>query len=129
MLESIHHTRGLELVPGQVYTFSQETLIDRKDPDKLRKGVFVEYVFDTLYRQWAIFNMIWSENRSGAPTLTLYTEYMKIWHDIPSMIAKQSARGLSQWIPEDCSGIIERMLVGDVIVGKGPDRYPERLLV
>jgi len=42
------------------------------------------------------------------------------------LIAKQVARGLCDRIPEDCAGIIERMLVGDKIVGKGPDRYTER---
>ena len=70
--------------------------------------------------------MIWTNKPWGAPRLSLYTRYMKIWHDIPSMIAKQCARGLSEWIPEDCAGIIERMVLGDEIVGKGPDRYPER---
>lgn len=43
------------------------------------------------------------------------------------LIAKQVARGLCDRIPEDCAGIIERMLVGDSIVGHGPDRYPERV--
>ena len=103
--------------------------IDRKNPDRLRKGVFVKYVIDNIGRQWAIFDMIWSNKPWAVARLTLYTLYMKIWHDIPSMIAKQSARGLSEWIPEDCAGIIERMVVGDEVVGKGPDRYPERLMV
>ena len=43
------------------------------------------------------------------------------------LLAKQVARGLCHRIPEDCAGIIERMLVGDKIVGKGPDRYEQRL--
>ena len=43
-----------------------------------------------------------------------------------SLMAKQVARGLCDRIPEDCAGIIERMLVGDKIVGQGPDRYEER---
>ena len=43
-----------------------------------------------------------------------------------ALMAKQVARGLCDRIPEDCAGIIERMLVGDKIVGKGPDRYAER---
>jgi hypothetical protein len=41
-------------------------------------------------------------------------------------LAKQYARGLSHKIPEDCAGIVERFLVGDKLVGQGPDRYPER---
>jgi hypothetical protein len=129
MLDSIHHPLGLDLVPGQVYTFSQEIRISRKNPDRLRKGVFVEYVTDNINRQWAIFDMIWINKPWGAPRLKNYTRYMKIWHDIPSMIAKQCARGLCDRIPEDCAGRIERMVVGDAVVGKGPDRYPARLLV
>ena len=42
------------------------------------------------------------------------------------LLAKQIARGLSERITEDCAGIIERMLVGDDVVGKGPDRYSPR---
>jgi len=126
MLLSLHHPLGLDLVPGQVYTLSLEIEINRKNPDKLRKGVFVKYVIDNIHRQWAIFDMIWTKKPWGAPRLSLYTLYMKIWHDIPSMIAKQSARGLCDRIPEDCAGLIERMVVGDAVVGKGPDRYPTR---
>lgn len=44
---------------------------------------------------------------------------------IHPLVAKQCARGLAEKIPEDCAGIIERMLVGDL--GKGPDRYAKRI--
>jgi len=42
------------------------------------------------------------------------------------MLAKQYARGLCNRMPEDCAGLVERFLVGDKVVGPGPDRYPER---
>jgi hypothetical protein len=51
---------------------------------------------------------------------------MKVKLSISPLTAKQVARGLCDRIPEDCAGIIERLLVGDKIVGKGPDRYAER---
>jgi hypothetical protein len=48
---------------------------------------------------------------------------------IHPLVAKQCARGLAEKIPEDCAGIIERMLVGNSVVGVacGPDRYAKRV--
>ena len=40
-------------------------------------------------------------------------------------LVKQYARGLCEYIPEDCAGIIERFLIGSM-VGYGPSRYPVR---
>jgi len=58
--------------------------------------------------------------------LSLMSKYVTYMIDTSPALAKQVARGLCDRIPEDCAGIIERMLVGDKIVGKGPDRYAER---
>jgi hypothetical protein len=40
-------------------------------------------------------------------------------------LAKQYARGLCEYIPEDCAGIIERFLIGSM-AGYGASRYPVR---
>jgi len=40
-------------------------------------------------------------------------------------LAKQYVRGLCEYIPEDCAGIIEKFLVG-TMAGDGPSRYPMR---
>ena len=58
--------------------------------------------------------------------LSLMSNYVTYIIDTSPTLAKQVARGLCDRIPEDCAGIIERMLVGDKIVGQGPDRYAER---
>jgi hypothetical protein len=54
------------------------------------------------------------------------SKYVTYMIDTSPTLAKQVARGLCDRIPEDCAGIIERLLVGDKIVGNGPDRYEER---
>jgi hypothetical protein len=43
---------------------------------------------------------------------------------ISPTLAKQYARGLCDYIPEDCAGIIERFLTS--MAGEGPFRYPLR---
>ena len=44
---------------------------------------------------------------------------------ISPTLAKQYARGLCEYIPEDCAGIIERFLVG-TMAGYGTSRYAQR---
>ena len=58
--------------------------------------------------------------------ISLMSKYVTYMIDTSPTLAKQVARGLCDRIPEDCAGIIERLLVGDKIVGNGPDRYEER---
>jgi hypothetical protein len=101
------------LVRGKLYTFKHPVY-----KNMVFKGVFVKHTYDWIYRQSCVFD---KPNSLAIPSRNL-----KVMPSTEPMLAKQYARGLSEYIPEDCAGIIERMLVGDRIVGQGPDRYPER---
>ena len=91
-------------------------------------GVFLNYDYRTIHpSENKIRRCVFDVLDAHYPGLMMLS--FKNIQVIPakgSLIAKQVARGLCDRIPEDCAGIIERMLVGNQIVGKGPDRYPER---
>ena len=111
------------LIPGKLYDFT----IINYDIKTSRYGYFTytgtfkKNWYDYTYRQHCIFDLPDSPHR-----MTVACNSMKVKPSLSPIVAKQVARGLSEYIPEDCAGIIERMLVGDRIVGQGPDRYPER---
>ena len=109
----------IPLIPGTLYYF--------KDifHDKTHMGIFIRYDYvkeDERDVETCVFEGFWSETiQMAIPSM-----FLKVISHSGPLICKQMARGLCDRIPEDCAGIIERMLVGDRVVGKGPDRYPER---
>ena len=111
------------LTPGKLYDFT----IINYDIKTARydyftyTGTFKKYWYDWVYRQHCIFDLPNSPHR-----MTIACNAMKVKPSLSPIMAKQFARGLCDRIPEDCAGIIERLLVGDKIVGQGPDRYAER---
>lgn len=111
------------LTPGKLYDFT----IINYDIKTARydyftyTGTFKKYWYDWVYRQHCIFDLPNSPHR-----MTIACNTMKVKPSLSPIMAKQFARGLCDRIPEDCAGIIERLLVGDKVVGKGPDRYAER---
>ena len=122
------------LKPGNVYTFMN------KDSGRIFTGIFLK---SDLYKHHGIrglFNNTYEgfefemfDHKSKNKIKTYISTWslhemkaIKFIHVTSPALAKQVARGLCDRIPEDCAGIIERMLVGDKIVGKGPDRYAER---
>ena len=111
------------LTPGKMYDI-EERRYDMKNSCYNRvtyNGIFVKYWYDWICKQHCIFQINDSRYRIAIPSNS-----MKVKLSISPLTAKQVARGLCDRIPEDCAGIIERLLVGDKIVGKGPDRYAER---
>lgn len=117
MMRKTLYTSQIPLIPGKVYNFKSNSLNGRK-----MKGTFVGYRLegDETILAFNLFNLPYDDLRGinlKKAIITINTE---------PIFAKQVARGLCDRIPEDCAGIIERMLIGDRIVGKGPDRYPER---
>jgi len=109
----------MPLIPGALYKFkcsdfwSESTII--------YKGIFVKQ------NEYPEYNYKYTVFKLNCSTeLSLMSNYVTYMIDTSPALAKQLARGLCDRIPEDCAGIIERMLVGDKIVGKGPDRYAER---
>jgi len=111
MVKSIYH-QGYLLTPDEEYFF-------KRDGDKMQRGKFVKYI--DAGGQICVFLI--------TPFTTAYmqSKYLKITPIVKNRhFAKQIARGLSGRMPEDCAGIIERMLVGDKVVGKGPDIYEAR---
>jgi len=108
-------------IPGALYNFKCDKFWG--DPTIIRQGIFVkqnEYPGSPV-KYW-VFQL------SRSIQVSLNSRYVTYTMDTSPTVAKHVARGLctSKRIPEDCAGIIERMLVGDTIVGKGPDRYEER---
>jgi len=110
-------TSKMPLIPGALYKFKCHDCWS--DPTIIHKGFFVK---QTKYPtcDYIVFQL----NRSTQ--LSLMSNHVTYMIDTSPAVAKQVARGLCDRIPEDCAGIIERLLVGDKIVGKGPDRYAER---
>jgi len=111
------------LIPGKLYDFR---MINYDVTTKHYKyftytGTFKKYYYDWNKRQHCIFDLAGSPSRMTVPCNS-----MRVKPSLSPIMAKQFARGLCDRIPEDCAGIIERMLMGNAIVGKGPDRYPER---
>jgi hypothetical protein len=109
----------MSLIPGALYTFKYNAPYE--DSNIIRKGSFLkENTYPGFVEKFWLFEL----NRSTQ--MSLPSKYVTYIIDTSPALAKQVARGLCDRIPEDCAGIIERMLVGDKIVGKGPDRYEER---
>lgn len=125
MAPKTKNAKQYTLIPGKLYDFT----IINYDFKTLRydyftyTGTFKKYWYDYTYRQHCIFDLPDSPHR-----MTIVSSTMKVKPSLSPIMAKQFARGLCDRIPEDCAGIIERMLMGNKIVGRGPDRYPERLL-
>ena len=106
-------------IPGALYHYKYNTIYDY--PNIIRKGTFLkENTYPGFGGKFWVFQL----NRSTQ--ISLSSDCVTYMIDTSPALAKQVARGLCDRIPEDCAGIIERMLVGDKIVGKGPDRYSER---
>ena len=109
----------MSLIPGALYKYKCDGPYD--DKSIIRTGIFVKQktYSDPEWKFW-VFKM------DRYTKISLNASYVTYKIDTSPALAKQVARGLCDRIPEDCAGIIERMLVGDSIVGHGPDRYPER---
>jgi hypothetical protein len=107
------------LIAGRLYYFKDIL------HDEIHMGIFIRYDYvkeDEHDREICVFEGFWSENiQMAIPTI-----FLKVTRHSGPLLCKQMSRGLCDRIPEDCAGIIERMLIGDRVVGKGPDRYPER---
>jgi len=112
------------LTPGKLYDFRMINydVITKRYKYFTYTGTFKKYYYDWIHRQHCIFDLTGSPNRMTVPC-----NNMKVKPSLSPVVAKQFARGLCDRIPEDCAGIIERLLVGDKIVGQGPDRYEERI--
>lgn len=110
----------MALIPGALYKFKYGCSIDTGG-NIIHTGIFIKEAKYTGYNQ-KFYVFTWD----SSPQTDLVSKYITYKMDTSPTLAKQVARGLCDRIPEDCAGIIERMLVGDSVVGKGPDRYPER---
>ena len=109
----------MPLIPGALYKFKCNDFWS--EPTIIHKGIFIE---QNEYPQYNYKYIVFQLNRSTQ--ISLMSNYVTYIIDTSPTLAKQVARGLCDRIPEDCAGIIERMLLGDKIVGKGLDRYSER---
>ena len=110
------------LIPGKLYKFKYYSAAYHEKENTIYTGIFIEQK-ETWYNiPFCIFECLDDETKISIPSSHLRF----IMHTDP-IFAKQFARGLCDYIPEDCAGIIERMILGDKVVGQGPDRYPERV--
>lgn len=108
-------------IPGALYKYKYGVYDGYNDKSTIRTGIFLRQNTYPYYegKFWVFKNNRYTES-------SLVAHHVSYMIDTSPVLAKQVARGLCDRIPEDCAGIIERMLVGDSIVGKGPDRYAER---
>ena len=109
-------------IPGALYKYKY-AIYDAYNGynNTVRTGIFLR---QKTYRDYEGKFWVFKNNRYTESSLVAH--HVSYMMDTSPTLAKQVARGLCDRIPEDCAGIIERMLVGDSIVGKRPDRYPER---
>ena len=108
-------------IPGALYNFKSDTFWS--DATRICQGIFVKQKeYPGSPEKYWVFQL------SRSTQVSLNSRYVTYTMDTSPTVAKYVARGLctSKGISEDCAGIIERMLVGDTIVEKGPDRYEER---
>lgn len=110
----------MSLIPGALYKYKCDGPYDNKSI--IRTGIFVKQkTYSGSECKFWVFKM------DRYTEISLNASYVTYKIYTSPALAKQVARGLCDRIPEDCAGIIERMLVGDSIVGQRPDRYPERV--
>jgi len=124
------------LIPGKVYNFQEPTPSRKYTRTGVsiilnkRKGIFIEYITNRWNKNnpYCIFEEFIYDNYHKIGCKSMYeSKDLKFIINTEPIFAKQVARGLCDRIPEDCAGIIERMLIGDKIVGQGPDIYPQRM--
>ena len=122
LLESLYH-KHVTLEPGRMYYF-KEHYFYMKSP--LLKGLFVKHVVTKTGRQFSEFVRDCKNFQvtDKVPSLTLKVRPVFM----SNLMRKQVGRGLcDNGLPEDCAGVVERMLVENTVVRKGPDRYPARV--
>ena len=106
---------------GNLYSFSNKCS-KACDCCPTYTGVFIRFT----HRTYAEFKLVYPA--SGIVTVKIDNKnfiFKEIDPPFSPTLAKQYARGLCEYIPEDCAGIIERFLTG-TMAGYGPFRYPQR---
>jgi hypothetical protein len=73
-------------------------------------------------------NLVYSNGRREQPnTTSSFTSFEWVFFESgEEIMSEQVARGLSNRIPENAAGIIQRMIIGNKPAGRGPNRYPAR---
>ena len=107
-----------QLIPGRQYRIEHI-----KGLFPVRLGIFIQNHLD-IHSE---FNKIIRSNGTREQPLTRSTYSASEWQyfeSASSLIAEQVARGLSDRIPEDTAGIIERFLTAKAKLTT--DRYPAR---
>lgn len=107
-----------QFIPGRQYRIEHI-----KGLLPVRLGIFIQNHLD-IHSE---FNKIIRSNGTREQPLTRSTYSANEWHyfeSASSLIAEQVARGLSDRIPEDTAGLIERFLTPKAKITT--DRYPSR---
>jgi hypothetical protein len=108
-----------KLEQGKVYSFSNKCSSDCICcPEYI--GKFIE-----VKKYDGLFKLVYPA--SGISSVLISSErftFKEVDPLISPTLAKQYARGLCDYIPEDCAGIIETFLT--CMAGDGPFRYPLR---
>lgn len=110
------------LIVGKTYSLSNKCSHDC-NCCPIYTGVLIEFTKPLS----ATFKLVYPA--SGIITIRLDDErfvFKEIEPPISPTLAKQYARGLCNYIPEDCAGIIERFLTS--MAGEGPFRYSLRTI-
>ena len=124
MIRTIRQTRlamnKIRLIVGKIYSFSNNCS-DNCDCCPTYTGVFLRFT----HPRYADFKLVYPA--SGIISLRIDEKsfvFKEVEPPFSPTLAKQYARGLCEYIPEDCAGIIERFLT--CMAGDGPFRYPLR---
>ena len=80
---------------------------------------FINSIFNKI-----VYNNGWREQPNSTASFASF-EWV-FFESGEQVMSEQVARGLSNRIPENSAGIIQRMLIGNKPTGRGPNRYPAR---
>jgi len=117
--KNIARMNASKLKEGKVYSFSNKCSDCICCPEYIGKFIEVQNEY------YGLFKLVYPASGIGSVSLSSERFTCKeVEPPVSPTLAKQYARGLCDYIPEDCAGIIERFLT--CMAGDGPYRYPER---
>jgi hypothetical protein len=116
----IASVNAYKLEEGKVYSFSNKC-----SNNCICCPEYIGKFIEVQNKYYGLFKLLYPASGIGSVSISSERFTCKeVEAPFSPTLAKQYARGLCEYIPEDCAGIIERFLT--CMAGDGPFRYPKR---